>query len=93
MASSLWSVRAYISLYTVSYTHLDVYKRQAEAYGRCPSYPIFEGISAIIEAFGLDSPYVLQRTCQYILDLGYPLIYENLKLARPTFEQIVDRCV
>ncbi|MBS6255893.1 MAG: hypothetical protein KH448_04620 [Megasphaera sp.] len=64
--------------------------RIAEAYGRCPSYPIFEGISAIIEAFGLDSPYVLQRTCQYILDLGYPLIYENLKLARPTFEQIVD---
>lgn len=67
--------------------------RIAEACGRCPSYPIFEGISAIIDAFGLDSPYVLQRTCQYILDLGYPLIYENLKLARPTFEQIIDVAV
>ncbi|OBZ32101.1 hypothetical protein [Megasphaera sp. DISK 18] len=64
--------------------------RIAAAYGRCPSYPIFEGIPTIIEAFGLDSSYVLQRTCQYILDLGYPLIYETLKLARPTFEQIVD---
>lgn len=64
--------------------------RIAAAYGRCPSYPIFEGISAIIDAFGLDSPYVLQRTCQYILDLGYPLIYENLKLARPTFDRIVE---
>lgn len=62
----------------------------AQAYGKCPSYRIFKGISEIIDSFGVDSSYVLQRTCQYVLDLGYPLIYENLDLARPIFNRIVD---